>query len=489
MTEYIRYRTIFILLLLCTCIPSSLLAKFPDVRLNGIRYWSNDSYTRVVIDVTRPVSFKKNQLVESKRFYIDMEDSSVQGFPDRDIEVKNGILKKIRVGQFDPTTVRIVLELDDIERYKIFTLTDPYRIIIDLYGHSQPQAAAQPPEEPKEPKEPKEKETPRQDPAVQEPRQETVQEARQEALHEVRQEARLEAKQEQKQEQSLKAETEPSKPKPKAKVASKQHYKEEARLPSPAQMKEKPNGKKKIVIDPGHGGHDTGAIGETGVMEKDLVLDISLKMAALLKKEYGYDVILTRTKDVFISLDERTAIANSNNADLFISVHVNANNESSVNGYETYFLNWSNNKEDIAVAARENAITVKKMESLKSELGMILDSLARESKRDESLRLAHLVQKSVVSTVRGSGDYNPVRDIGVKQALFYVLVGASMPAALVELSFITNPQQEQYLKTKAYRHTLAKAVAGGIENYLAKLPDASDYSSIRHPEERKTVRR
>lgn len=234
---------------------------------------------------------------------------------------------------------------------------------------------------------------------------------------------------------------------------------------------------KRVVLDPGHGGHDPGAIGPNGLREKDVVLDIALKMKGILEKEFSIETILTRDSDIFIPLEERTAIANSKRADLFVSIHTNASPRKAARGIETYFLNWTNDAEAIRVAARENAISVKKMKEAHTELGMILASLERENKRDESIKLAHYVQDSLVSNIKKS--YKRVTDLGVKQALFYVLVGATMPSVLVEVSFISNPEEENMLAKESYRLQIAKALSKGINTYVNSLPVSHKVAKLR----------
>jgi N-acetylmuramoyl-L-alanine amidase len=224
--------------------------------------------------------------------------------------------------------------------------------------------------------------------------------------------------------------------------------------------------RRKIVIDPGHGGHDTGAIGPTGLCEKDVVLDIALRIRAIIKREYpSYDVILTRDSDVFIPLPERAQIANKNEADFFLSVHANASPNRKARGIETYLLNWTNDEEALRVAARENAISLKRMKQMQSELGVILASLERDKKRDGSLNLAGYIQRSLVSAV--TQQYPKVTDLGVKQALFYVLVDARMPSALAEVSFISNPEEEKMLADGTYRQKIAESLVDGINAYFA----------------------
>lgn len=227
--------------------------------------------------------------------------------------------------------------------------------------------------------------------------------------------------------------------------------------------------RRKIVIDAGHGGHDPGAVGKSGLYEKDVVLDIALQVKSILLKHYpGYDVVLTREKDVFIPLDERAAIANRVKADLFVSIHANASTNRKAGGIETYLLNWTNDEESIRVAARENAISVKKMRQVQNEVTAMLASLERQSKRDESVKLAGYIQNSMISDVTQT--YPQVNNLGVKQALFYVLVGAKMPSALVEVAFISNPEEEILLAKDAYRRRIASAVAAGIHSYFHTGP-------------------
>lgn len=227
--------------------------------------------------------------------------------------------------------------------------------------------------------------------------------------------------------------------------------------------------KRKIVIDAGHGGHDPGAIGRNGLYEKDVVLDIALKVRDIMINEYPlYEIILTRDRDIFVPLDERAAIANRSNADLFVSIHTNASPNRKARGIETYILNWTDDEEAMRVAARENAISLKKMKQVQNELGVILASLEREAKRDESVKLASYVQNSLVSSVQPK--HPGVNNLGVKQALFYVLVGAKMPSILVETSFISNNEEEMLLADEFYRQRLAYSIVSGINSYFTAVP-------------------
>lgn len=225
-------------------------------------------------------------------------------------------------------------------------------------------------------------------------------------------------------------------------------------------------GIKRIVIDPGHGGQDPGAIGPGGLREKDIVLDVGKKLGKILREDFHMDVIFTREEDVFIPLNERTDTANQQKADLFISLHANASPRRAARGIETYVLNWTSDVEATKVAARENKISYKKMQKVQGELQMILLDMARSNKRDESMKLARDVQDSLVSTLRKN--YSGIENLDVKQALFYVLIGAEMPSILVEISFISNHEEEKRLSSAAYRSKIAESIARGVSAYIRR---------------------
>ena len=337
------------------------------VDVKDIRYWSYPDYTRIVVDLSDSAEFSRHRLVKPDRVFLDIAGSRMDPDMQRKISIGNRMLTSVRTGQFNRKTVRIVLDLGKIRDYRVFTLDDPARVVIDIYGH-------------------------------------TVRSA-----------------------------------------------------------------KKIIVIDPGHGGHDPGAIGPDHLYEKNVVLDIGLKLKRILSANPHFKVYMTRDEDVFIPLEERTAIANSKHADLFVSIHANASSSRSARGIETYFLNWTDNEEAMKVAARENRISLKHMIKMNSErdaLGMMLRDLRRENKRDESLLLANYIQNSLVGELRRN--YRGVVDLNTKWAPFYVLIGARMPSVLVEVSFISNPHEEKLLSRKAYRGDLAQSIADGIEKYMSK---------------------
>lgn len=344
-----------------------------EVTVKGFRFWSSESYTRVVVDLDGPVKYTRNRLTNPERLYFDLSNSRLSRKSDPSLPIGDGILRKLRAAQYKKKTVRVVLDLQDFNNYNTFILSDPYRLVIDVFA------------------------------------------------------------------------------------------KKAARNVPEKKIPKKIEKIKKVVIDPGHGGKDPGAIGSNGLREKDVVLSVAKSLARILREKYNMEVILTRDKDIFIPLEERTAIANSNKADLFISIHANASRRKKARGIETYILNWTTNKEAMRVAARENSISFKKMEQAQSDLQIILKDLERENKKDESMRLAYNVQDKMVRTI--SREYKRIVDLGVKQALFYVLIGAEMPAVLVEISFISNKVEAKRLSMSKYRKRLAEAIASGVQDY------------------------
>ncbi|MBI5100377.1 MAG: N-acetylmuramoyl-L-alanine amidase [Nitrospirae bacterium] len=353
--------------------------------VKDISYWSFPDYTRVVVTLSDSPEFTRNRLSGPDRIYFDIKNSRITNEVKTTLPVGNGMLKSVRAGQFNDSTVRVVLDLEKVKDYKVMVLEDPMRMIVDIYG---------------------------------------------------------------------------------------------AKTARPDQAAAVP--KKRIVIDPGHGGHDPGAVGPNKLYEKDVVLDIALKLRKILGEDPNIEVFLTRDRDVFIPLDQRTAIANGKNADLFVSVHANASPRRAAKGIETYFLNWTNDEEALKVAARENHISLKKMKRMNDErdvLEIIKGDLLRDNKRDESLKLANHIQLSMVKKL--NSEYDDIVDLGVKQALFYVLLGAKMSSVLVEVSFISNPVEEKLLSKETYRGELARSIASGIASYVTSAPPSQPATGTR----------
>lgn len=379
-------------------------ASRPLAVLENIKHWSNPDYTRVSLELDHDVVWESHEIGKGAagkpgRVFIDLSRTKLaRGV--RDITIGDGLLKGARVAQYRPDVVRVVLDTENIKNYKIFPLSDPARLIIDVRGERPTEIS------------------------------------------------RLE--------QSISANLEP-KPEPKR--------------DEPVLMTKKRHSSKKtgisrirrIVVDPGHGGHDSGAVGPSGVQEKDVVLAIALKLRDMLKEELGLDVVMTRSTDVFIPLEERTAIANKVNADLFVSVHANAANNHSASGIETYYLNLAKTEKAARLAAKENGTTLEKV----SVLQAILFDLMANYKLNDSAHLADDVQRALHKRI--SEQQSNVKNLGVKQGPFYVLVGATMPSILVETAFVSNAQEEARLKDPAYQEATAEGIMEGVRGYISSL--------------------
>ena len=228
----------------------------------------------------------------------------------------------------------------------------------------------------------------------------------------------------------------------------------------------------RIVIDPGHGGHDMGTIGPTGLMEKDLCLDVALRLGKIIQQKLpGADIVYTRSDDTFIPLEERTHIANEAKADLFVSIHANSSPDRGARGVETYYLNLRGSPEAMAVAARENAVSQEGIHDLED----VVKQIARTEKIDESKELAEDVQDSLSKRIQKTA--RPVRNRGVRKAPFVVLIGADMPSILTEISFLSNPSDEQLLKKPEHRQRVAEGLYQGVATYLESLNSMAGNSS------------
>jgi N-acetylmuramoyl-L-alanine amidase len=231
----------------------------------------------------------------------------------------------------------------------------------------------------------------------------------------------------------------------------------------------------KIVIDAGHGGHDTGTIGPNGLLEKDLVLDVARRLGRLLETRLGAEVAYTRRDDTFVPLETRTAIANRERADLFISIHANSSRDSDARGVETYYLNFTSSPEALEVAARENAVSEKSIHELQD----LVKKIALKDKIDESREFASDVQDSLYGglALNSAG----IRNRGVKKAPFIVLIGANMPSILAEISFVSNPMDERKLETSEQRQRIAESLYRGVARYAGGLSGVKVASKIEKP--------
>jgi N-acetylmuramoyl-L-alanine amidase len=373
------------------------------VEVKDIRHWSTPSYTRVVFDLDNQVKYKHHLLKadpdnkKPRRLYLDLDGSRITPGNERQVDIKDGLLKRVRAAQYTKDAVRVVLDMESIGGYKVFHLHDPFRIVVDVRRQEEPVV--------KEKHEPALKERP--------------------VLKGFR----------------------------KAEVPDK----------TASLAKQLGLNVRRIVIDPGHGGKDPGCNIRGSVKEKNIVLSIARLLAEKIKKKIGCEVILTRNKDTFISLEQRTAIANIKKADLFVSLHINAHRNKNIWGLETYFLNMATDERAVMVAARENATSEKNI----SDLQTILNDLMLNTKIHESSRLAHEVQEGMMSRIKKS--YKKAKSLGVKQAPFYVLIGAQMPAILVETGFLTNPTEKKRLMSKKYQENVAEGICQGIHAYIKSI--------------------
>ncbi|HDL07507.1 MAG TPA: N-acetylmuramoyl-L-alanine amidase [Desulfobacteraceae bacterium] len=361
--------------------------------VNEIRHWSNSSYTRIVIDADNETTYfhrllKKDAAIHKpQRLYIDLKKSVLANNIIKTIPINDNLLSNVRAGQHTKDSVRVVVDIRSFKTYKIFSLKNPFRIVIDVWGKDKkPVYAKRPP----------------------------------------------------------------------SNAANRNR-----KIPACTLAKQLALGVKHIVIDPGHGGKDFGAPGYLkGVYEKDITFKIARKLAKKIRKDLNCRVSMTRNSDKYLTLEERTAIANTKNADLFISIHTNAHLNKNAFGIETYFLNLATDNEAILVAARENATSTKNI----SDLQTILNDLMQNAKVNESSRLAYYVQNSLFENLRKK--YRKIKNKGVKQAPFYVLMGAQMPSILIETSFISNPRECKRLTTSKYQDSLCNAVVKGIRKYI-----------------------
>lgn len=398
------------------------------------KYWSSPDYCRIVLQAPAPLLFTKGTVAKTSdqvtQLSFEIAKSRVAISPQQSQTVSQGLLKRITSQQVNEETVRVSIDVESLTDYAIFSLTDPFRVVVDVRGE-------------------KTSSLPNNSSAVAEntngPPRDTVPSPQQQQVADRQAEAAA----------TIVSLTDQKKrtPVPETPPESQGASREKLSLAQQLGL-----GVRKIVIDPGHGGKDPGAMA-FGLKEKDIVLKISKKVAALLKEKSRYEVVLTRNRDVFLPLEERTAIANANKSDLFISIHTNAHSDRSKSGIETYFLNLATDAGAMRVAAFENATSTHNI----GELQDILTTLMKKSKIDESTRLARFVHTNLVT---GFGQHYKPRDLGVKQAPFYVLLGAQMPAVLAEISFITNPEEAKLLQNEGHLNKIAAQLAAGIAAYV-----------------------
>lgn len=379
-------RRLSLAILCILMLPVLMAAKRPpglgDV--TDVRSWSYDDYTRVVVELTRPVETKVKRLAADPksgrpdRLYLDLSGIWVGTKFDDGIPIQDGLLKTLRLGQNTLRKSRLVIDLQQYERHRLMVLRSPHRIVVDVYG----------------------------------PRKEEVAEE------------------------------------PGGGVGSEPN----GRLSIPLRRIQT------VVIDPGHGGKDPGAIGIDGLREKDVNLRLA-KMLGVRLQALGFKVVFTRDKDKTLTLEERTVTAEAARGDLFVSVHANASTRRATRGIEIYSLDENHERHSLDVAARENGVTRSEVDSLQRAMAKLHVSEVGE----HSNRLAKAVHRSLMPGLRKN--YGSVPDLGVKKGPFYVLFLSSMPAILLESGFLTNKHDARLLRSKAYLEAMADHVATGLGDY------------------------
>jgi N-acetylmuramoyl-L-alanine amidase len=424
--------------LVASRVPNALTAVKRDVLPDALR---------ITLELGQEVAFRSDRLDNPPRVFIDFENTRpVEAIKDATIPFADDVVRKVRIGRQTESRTRVVMDLSGVGRYSIYTLYNPYRVVIDFtrLPVAPPGVLAAAP-------------TPSA-PAVRQAAAKTTAAA-------VTPVAAAAAAPLKPASPSLSSEPDDSPAVPPAALTA---------APT-APISPSLNGTggfslsrqlglrvSRVVIDPGHGGHDPGAKTK-GLTEAELVLDVALRLEQLLSKQDGFEVVLTRRLDTFVPLEERTAIANREGADLFLSIHANASTNSAARGIETYFLNLTANPDAEMVAARENAASSRSM----NQLPDIVKAIALNNKIHESRDFASIIQSSLHSQLQKTDA--SVRNLGVKQAPFMVLLGATMPSVLAEISFITNKQDAAMLKTEKYRQRIAEALFAGVIRYQQSL--------------------
>jgi len=367
--------------------------------ITDVRYKSHPTYTRVVIDCDKPPLYRIDRMLDSHLISVHFSNAILgQLLLDTPILLLQGSLQTLETKEDGEDDVVVLLTFKNPGKHKVSALTNPNRLVIDVTNPIE------------EPPSPKEELSPMPTP---EP---------------------------------------PSAPEP-PKTPSSPSLPQGSRGSSSSEILT-------IIIDPGHGGEDTGAIGQRGLTESEIVLDVSIRVVRLLRERLRKVVIMTRDTDIFIPLKDRTELANNKNADLFVSIHANAARRKTAHGIETYLFGRATDAQALEVAARENATDIKSAQGFQE---IILNDLLRDFVLNEALELAHYTQNAFVKTLIPR---YPTASLGVKKAPFYVLAHTKMPAILAEISFVSNKIEEERLREKSYRQTIAESIFQGIKEYI-----------------------
>ena len=418
----------------------------PLATIRDIRRTVLPDAVRITIELDGEVAFHDERIEDPPRVFVDLPGTrATPAFVDRTLrfEATADVVRQVRVGRHPNNTTRVVLDAVGLSSYSVYPLYSPFRLVIDCVRTPALEAATTPP-----PHLPVEASVRVADPPPVASHTLTTNWSRRFPTGSPASTALLAS-----------ARAAAVAPRDRAQAAP------ETQATAPAVLtiaRQLGLGVSRIVIDPGHGGHDPGAKGK-GLTEAELVLDVALRVEKLLQKVPGVEVILTRRTDDFTPLPERTAIANRESADLFLSIHANASPNPQARGIETYFLNFATNTSAAAVAARENATSTLAM----GEMPDIVKAIALNNKVDESRDFAKDVQRAMYERLHPTN--KTLKDLGVKQAPFVVLIGATMPSVLAEISFVTNPQEGRLLKGNVYRQRIAESLFNAIRKYQTSL--------------------
>lgn len=447
-------------------------AAQPQVR--AVRFWSLGEVTRVAIETDGEARYHAERIDSPDRLFIDL--TGVRRPPGtrgvQVIPVNDRLLKQIRVAVSQPGTTRVVLDLAAPAEYSISQLTTPDRIIVELRLPG-PGPAAPPVRSVTGSQSlagPETSEAPKSVPVV--PAASVTPAASAPAPAPFIPPAVTAAKRE------AAAVPEPPRIPPK-------REKLDSATPFSSAQAARPDSSgsrslirtlglklDRVVLDPGHGGHDTGTIGPTGLQEKDLVLDVTRRLGGLISKRLGSQVIYTREDDTFIPLEDRTKIATDRQADLFLSIHANSSRSPKISGSETFYLNFTSSADALEVAARENATSQTSVHDLQN----LVQKITLNEKVQESREFASIIQKSLYNGIPRN---RLTRNRGVKKAPFVVLIGAQMPSVLAEIAFLSNPRDEALLKKPEYRQRIAEALYKGVSEYVNAL---SHFRVARQPQ-------
>ncbi|MGC2421645.1 MAG: N-acetylmuramoyl-L-alanine amidase [Candidatus Acidiferrales bacterium] len=428
--------------------------------VTAIRSWNAEDSTRIVVTLDDTIAYNAAHIPSPDRIYFDLYKAQLSGkLAEKSLQMDNGLLKSVRLAQNKPDVVRLVLDVSGAKNYSSFLLSNPYRLVIDVrsqaattvnaaLGSTLPVNAVG-----------KMIAANSNDPSSAQPSEVVSSTAGANAI--------------------LPAQ-------PSARAAANPIFVQPSAAKSALALDPVPEPKptrdgdrsltrvlglkiSRIVIDPGHGGFDTGTIGPHGLREKDLCLDVALRLGRLIQQKLpGAQVIYTRHDDTFIPLEQRTAIANQAKADLFISIHANSSPNPATRGVETYYLNFDTSPESMEVASRENARSDESMHDLQG----LIQKIARNDKIEESKELAGDIQDSLSQRLQYISQSEKNR--GVKKAPFVVLIGAEMPSVLTEISFVSNPSDEHLLRNTSQRQRIADGLYRGIATYLGSLNSLSN---------------